>query len=159
MQARLRIFGLLLLSACGGRVYDPSQGVLLAPDDTLKGVFELQAGIAAAQSLWGVGSSDQHVIPVRVGSPGAGEGAFLGYWDGEAIYLEAELWRPEIVSDLGPDGVQSLVMYVTAHELGHAMGLEHEEDQNALMFANLRETAPDATDLAQLCRLWPLFCR
>ena len=51
-----------------------------------------------------------------------------GFWTGKLVVVKDTAWLKKV-----PDGVDEPIPRVTAHELGHALGLEHRQEVTNLM--------------------------
>lgn len=73
-----------------------------------------------------------------------------GSWAGSLHFDEFELWKDQ------PGGQGTRLYNVALHEIGHLLGLDHSQDQNAIMYAYYDESRNDlrADDIAGIQSLY-----
>jgi hypothetical protein len=163
----------LTIAACGTS-YSLDQTVLLQPDDC---IGANQAAIEAAMQVWNDcgahftldGSHGYDAaIPMRcltadqitalAGSAATPGMTVAGDYDPNsgAVNINQAVWASKNANLVNGTWVPQQQV-ILAHELGHALGMEHVQDTKALMYweAVWSGGQLDATDLAQLCQLYP----
>jgi predicted Zn-dependent protease len=142
-----------VVAACGSGpsgpalTFDPCQPVVLAAPSV---TADQRASIDDAIELWSaagvttlsVGDGPQLTVEFK-----SAAAVVYGYYDDTTatVYVNTE------VTDAGQRAI------VLAHELGHALGLDHVDDAAAIMYrlnqsSNEVPTAADMQDLARVCR-------
>ena len=152
---------LFALAACGWpATYDPHQPAQLVPDACVLSAVNGRVWAAAQMGAhwWDplgghMGETQGPSIPLRCLSEPEQDNV-AAEWDGQAVWLSPDAWNLDPELQQGPQ-LEASIASITAHELGHAMGMVHTPaDLNSEMFPAWTSKPPDATDAKQLCSLW-----
>jgi hypothetical protein len=121
-------------------VLDPS--ATAAERDGLQAAVELWNQTAATRLIAGAASADAAAVPVHFQAAAAPD---HGLYDAQTakIFLNDDLAGPSLT-------------VVTAHEIGHAMGLVHVDPGSRISVMNPGNlsTTPTSADAAQLIAIW-----
>lgn len=162
-MARLTaFFALVLLAACGDAMGAPPYDVVIVGDATA--IDEEQLAIAVKRWNEPVGGG-LLVYRGKVGRPADGRvNVFLNadqaLNNGKCIRRNpgldsvGDVVRLDIHAGPAEDG--TFLRVVLMHELGHALGLEHEKDPASVMYSPAGTDQLSAADVARVRKLWSL---